>query len=644
MTSNFEDRNPLRGKRVIRLVRCSTKGQADTSIVDQNHLCAAFEERNEMIYVDTMTLEGVSVSMPKTFIDQIIARKRTRNDFDVLLVQDTSRLTRSGMNHGAHLEWLLRAAGIEIIFVLDAVPEGDFGELMRGMQYVSGRQTAKGISSSATRGAQSALEDGRTSYCRRPPYGIDRLYTGADGVERYIIQNNADGSQVKLDPTTREVLDRFAKIVNAYSHNRKQKEERVILIPGAAEQIETVRRIFARRYADGWGLCRIARELNDLDVVGPTGKRWSMDSVKNTFMNAIYTGRSIGNLWTNGIYNMRSPNEPKATKLTAKQLSSRKRPARRIRPREDWIIRDEPRLVDYLEPRIRALAIAAQDKWLESKSGGYEPKVNRDRHRESPYMLKNILTSKQGGHAMTGKSLGRTGKRHRYYGINRSKRSPRTADKVLAKCVRAEPVEQIVMNVVRMTLLSAPMLKGQLKREIETVMKQHGGSAERMAKLQTQVDDLKRRQAFVIRNVTHLGEDEAAKQLADLARQKDDAQRALALESLSGAMPLEDADAVAERLIGMLHSVGKTMSLCCQPALRSLLQTLVAKAEVDLETGHLDLELRLPKSALVARDAASLVVEFSSSPTDQAHQESLLLQRFRAIRLPTMYIVYSRAA
>ena len=38
---------------------------------------------------------------------------------------------------------------------------------------------------------------------------MDRLYRALDGKPRYIIRNLTDGTQVKLDPQTREVIERF---------------------------------------------------------------------------------------------------------------------------------------------------------------------------------------------------------------------------------------------------------------------------------------------------------------------------------------------------------------------------------------------------------------------------------------------------
>jgi hypothetical protein len=117
----------LEGKRYISLARCSTAGQADTSIPDQLALIAAFAKEHGMTHTADFALDGVSGSVPgaRRDIDQIIHRKKTLNDFEVLLVQDTTRFTRGGIAHGNKLEWELNAVGIQVVFVTDNIVDGD---------------------------------------------------------------------------------------------------------------------------------------------------------------------------------------------------------------------------------------------------------------------------------------------------------------------------------------------------------------------------------------------------------------------------------------------------------------------------------------------------------------------------------------
>src|SRR5262249_9452715 len=130
---NMNDDYDLIGKRYIALVRCSTDGQKDTSIPDQLALLGAFAEKHQMMRVDDVLLEGVSGSLPgkRTDLDALIARKRDANDYDVLLVQDSTRLTRGGVEHGAKVEYDFAAVGVRIVFVADQIPTGDFGGVVK---------------------------------------------------------------------------------------------------------------------------------------------------------------------------------------------------------------------------------------------------------------------------------------------------------------------------------------------------------------------------------------------------------------------------------------------------------------------------------------------------------------------------------
>src|SRR5439155_19478825 len=135
-----------------------------------------------------------------------------------------------------------------------------------------------------------------------------------------------------------------------------------------------------------------------------------------------------------------------------------------------------------------------------------------------------------------------------------------------------------------------------------------------------------------------------AAKLVELARQRDDLQAQVRSAEMSGQTPVENVDVVIERVVAELRKTGEHMRVCCRASLRRLLELFVAKAEVDLETGHLDLELRLPKSALAAPERLCLDNASSRKMVDEA-QHGLLLMRFRVLRLgKKQYLAYSRAA
>jgi hypothetical protein len=304
----------LKGKRYIALVRCSSPHQADTSIPDQLRLLAAFAEENQMVRVDDVVLDGVTGSIPgaRNDIAELIRRKEEKDDFDVLLVQDLSRFTRGGAEHGMKLEYDLLAVGVQVVFVSDNLPEGDHSGIIKSVGFYAAKQHAKAISFAAARGQMSALTQGRTVYCSAPPYAIDRLYVAANGRPLHIIRNLPDGTQHKLDPNSKAIMGTFRRndVRGHSNHYRRQANEHVVLVPGADEQVETVRDVYRWSLVEGWGHWRIAKELNARGIPSATVSGWSTSSVANILRNPIYTGYGIANRYTLAVYNMRSPNSP----------------------------------------------------------------------------------------------------------------------------------------------------------------------------------------------------------------------------------------------------------------------------------------------------------------------------------------------
>src|SRR5436853_2328223 len=157
----------LQGKRFIALARCSSPGQADTSLDEQVRLIENFGREHGMVCVDRMTLD-VTGSVPgaRSDLDELIRRKKEQDDFDAVLVQDASRLTRSGPAHGMHVLFELRSLGADVVSIKDDLPEGDMGDVMRTLQYYSAKQQAEGIAFASTRGASASLYMGKTAHCK----------------------------------------------------------------------------------------------------------------------------------------------------------------------------------------------------------------------------------------------------------------------------------------------------------------------------------------------------------------------------------------------------------------------------------------------------------------------------------------------
>src|SRR4051812_11348943 len=112
--------NNLSGRRCLALVRCSTKPQAGESFPQQSAWLRDFAEENQMTYVDERREAlGVTQTERRPDIDYLLQRARNERDYDTLLVQDMSWLTRGGLKHGLSLYFLFESVGVLIASIGD---------------------------------------------------------------------------------------------------------------------------------------------------------------------------------------------------------------------------------------------------------------------------------------------------------------------------------------------------------------------------------------------------------------------------------------------------------------------------------------------------------------------------------------------
>jgi DNA invertase Pin-like site-specific DNA recombinase len=110
----------LKNKRYLAYVRCSTKDAVGESALEKQIASVdAFAKAHEMVLVDKVTLEGVNgLAPPKdNGLATLLKRARQRADYEVLLVQDYSRLTRGGARAFVQLLHAFWGEGVEIVAV-----------------------------------------------------------------------------------------------------------------------------------------------------------------------------------------------------------------------------------------------------------------------------------------------------------------------------------------------------------------------------------------------------------------------------------------------------------------------------------------------------------------------------------------------
>ncbi|MCZ2110508.1 MAG: recombinase family protein [Dehalococcoidia bacterium] len=368
-------RKDLAGKRYVNLLRCSDPRQADTSPEGQKRINDAFGAMNRMTWVQDVYAEGVSGS--QTFnredLQELLDLNRT-TPYEVVLVHDLSRLTRGGIRHGNVAEDSLRKAGIRLVSSTDFIPDGPEGDLIKSVKHYANQLQARSISLAVARGLSQSLSANARPAAGRNPYGLDRLYTGADGKRRMLVRWNGRvqvwlkpdtfekvGERVRPTPVDRTKRQRGARRGPRFKGYTKQTDETSQLVPGAEDRLGTLRWMFEAYDVHRWGYHRIAQHLNfDRKTPGPEGQTWTLNTVKSILFNPIYLGVEIRHRWTGALYNKIGTNGPSPVFLDQDRLEKEKR--RRVplveRPRDEWRLVDVPDLKDLLPAPVRELAAA----------------------------------------------------------------------------------------------------------------------------------------------------------------------------------------------------------------------------------------------------------------------------------------------
>ena len=469
----FNNKQKLLKQPCIVLKRCSSAGQVGTSIDNQGKTTDDAIAECKMRVVDEVLLPAVTGSIPgnRDDIDKIILRKRAKNDFKVLVVQDTTRFTRAGQGHGMKLLYDLRAQGILVYFVAeDLLVDSEMQEMYASFLFAAARHAVQQLSYAATSGSTNSFLAGRSPYTHRPPFGLDRMYSDA-GVDRHIIRNMPDGTQQMLTPKGKFIRS-FAKNnkKGIPSHYIKQKSEQVRLVPGDPKVVAVVHLMFHLHYVQGSSYQSVAMHLNDANMPSSMGKEWHTGSVRDVLLNPVYIGRGIRCRTKKGIYYVAAEGQPKPSDVTLEELANNSHVKSQMRPREEWLEMSQPQLAVFLPKSLRKLATSAIAKYLDSIADAKPKPPNRDRHRNSPFILKGILRSKQGGYLMTGRVGGKKGEA-RSYVVSRGKSVPKS-DNNLSGTIRAVPLETAMMAVTREVLLNRPHLEDTIEQLVADQVRQ----------------------------------------------------------------------------------------------------------------------------------------------------------------------------
>ena len=603
------------GKRYINLVRCSTDQQTETSIPAQLELLNAFAAARGMIHVDDVPLEGVSGSKPgnRDDLQQLIDRKRQRNDFDVLLVQTEDRLTRGGAIHGGWVQHELTRHGIQVVFASSDVPDGAYGDVIRTLKFQAAEETVKATSLRSAQGYQRALENGHVTTSSRSPYGTHRLYLSADGKELFIIRDNRDGAQHKLDLSTRTILETYGQPgQGACGHYRKQKSEKVLLVPGDAHEVEIVRRIFHKKYMEGMGGRRIAHELNRAGIAAPNGGVWTQRQVDVIAENEIYTGAGVANRVGSGRFHQRAKGHPQTVLLDAQVVATKKTLPIRLRPTEDWVYQQQPHLQDFLTEPMRTIAAEKIRQLWTDRCQPQRQKRPYNPHPDSDYLLTGLLAAAEDGRKLKGYLSGGKGQRYRYYVHPLAQKDPVLAG-FANRLFRADVLEQAVLTAISETLLAMADLKDEVEGAIRiATAPPPPPSADDIATLKEQRAALSKKITFVM-DLSDAAPEEAKAKIFFLKQQQRRIDDQLRLADQAAKVPQQDPAALAASIIDRLKDLGTTLSGMPTYQLRQVLAALIATATIRMTSGVVEITLRVPPDAFF--DAKTAIETLSLQQT-----------------------------
>jgi hypothetical protein len=239
--------------------------------------------------------------------------------------------------------------------------------------------------------------------------------------------------------------------------------------------------------------------------------------------------------------------------------------------------------------------------------------------------------------------------RRRYYRVARADSYPRSLDPVFQKSIPAAPIEQLVLHLLQQVLLQMPNLKAVLRRRISRQFASRSPDQDRSSELTARRTKLQQQREFVMENVDVVGKDEARQRLSRLNEEIGQVERELAALDSASPWDQQRVERTVEALVEQLRATPETLRTLPMQSLLRVLEVLLAKAQVDLETRAVELEFRIPKWAVenpqTFQEALGLKGNSGHGYAPEAQRaECIPLMTFRVFWLGDGYVGYGMAA
>ena len=599
----LERLKPYVGKRFVVSARCSTDLQTETSIPSQLSDIHFTCQAAGMIHAGgDVILDGKSGSKPgnRHDIPLLLARKKEKNDYEILIDLVEDRFTRAGPEHGLWAEFEFLRHGVTVLHLRSDVPEGPFASVIKTLKYESAKQQAKSTSLRSTQVVQDAIEAGYVLASSHTNYGCYRLYLSSDGKPLHIIRDMRDGTQHRLDPVTREYRETLGTLGGKTGRYRKQKRERPMLVPGDEREISAVRLIMKRRWSDGRGGNRVKKELNALGIPAPCGGKWTQRQVDVIAENPVYCGWNISGGSTAALYNKRHRDGPQPVHVDPVLWATRENLPVQLRPPEDWTIQEQPYMRDYLPEALRDVASARIKACRERRARREVAPRQRNTHLDSLYLLTGLLVAKQDEHKrpLKGQNCGPRDYKTRYYAHPIARKDSETAG-FPNTTFRAEVLEKAILSTLSETLLAMPELRDELRLAVEAAVNaRKPASPMALADLQRKLDGVRAQIKITLDILTPETQEEGRAKVAELSQKRRELEALIRQTKESEQAPALDVEATVESLVQRMADLGKELESLPVYPLRQVLVAMTDSMTADMETREVVMTLRVPPMAI----------------------------------------------
>ena len=189
-------------------------------------------------------------------------------DFACILVYDVSRWGRfQDADESAHYEYICRRAGIAVHYCAEQFEnDGSLGSsIIKTMKRSMAGEYSRELSAKVFQGA-----------CRLIQMGFKQGGTAGYGLRRMLIdQSGARKTLLKL------------------GEQKSLQTDRVILVPGPADEVQTVRSMYHAFVEGSKTETEIASSLNQTGVQTDFGREWTRSTVREVLTNEKYIGNNV---------------------------------------------------------------------------------------------------------------------------------------------------------------------------------------------------------------------------------------------------------------------------------------------------------------------------------------------------------------